>query len=229
MQRQLTYTAKQEEIRQKLAEEYEIDADDVFFLNEEDPDEPWLNANALTTIARRSSIFQTISESYEDHIAPLNQVVHQAIVIDKEGRSFGCCGVATINEHPKIDAHTLAGGRAVRAALTAAGFNPLKQGSVATLDLALSKDTQSPRPDEAQSRINDMKRIHVIAERKIYKGRRLVTPLNGGGYDRSGYREFLKDNYGVISSADFDAAKRASLINALEQLPDYDDEFANVA
>ena len=218
-----TLTPKQETIRLQLAEQFSIDSERILFLNENNPEEPWLNAEALTTIARQSGQFQAIDEGFNQYIERLNQIVHSATVVDKEGRSYTRSGVATIDESKEIDEHGLAAGRAVSAALTAAGFNPLRPGAVATLDLKLSSDSTA-KAGEAQSRSQDLRRIHKIAETKG-----LISPIPGG-WDRTKYRGLLMEKYGVNTAAGFDQLQRASLIQLLEQLPDVVvDEFADVA
>lgn len=223
MKRQ-TRTTKQEEIATRLAADYDIDAERILFLNEERPEEPWLSAEALITIARQSGNFQAIDESFDQLIEPLKQVVHRAAVFDRAGHTYTRSGVATIGERTDIDDHALAAGRAVAAALTAAGFNPLRPGSVVSLHARQSTETHA-HTDEASSRNEDLKRIHVIAERKG-----LIVQRIGGEWDRTGYRRFLEENYGVRTAAAFNATERASLINALDRLPDQVvDEFAEVA
>jgi len=215
---------QQQAVADRLAQQFDIDAERILFLNEEKPEEPWLPAESLLTIARRSGNFQTIDESFDQYIEPLSQVVHRATVIDREGMTYTRSGVATINEREEVDAHALAAGRAVGAALTAAGFNPLRPGAVVSLDLALPGGDVR-QADEAQSRNADLRRIHAIAERKG-----LILPLPGGGWDRAGYRRLLMEKFGVNTAAMFDATQRASFINILDQMPDaFADEFANVA
>lgn len=217
-----TDTVNQAAIRRELGEKFNIDPDRILFLNENKPDEPWLPAEALMTIARQSGNFQAIDETVEQFIAPLNQIVHRATVIDTAGRSYGRCGVATIGERQDIDDHALAAGRALNAALTAAGFNPLRPGASVVIDLNLPKH-ESTQADEAKARTTDLKRIHAIG---IEKG--LIQYIPGAGKDDRGYRQMLREKFGVGSAVGFDAAQRASLINHLEQLPAYD-EFAEVA
>ncbi len=212
----------QEAIRRELGEKFNIDPERILFLNDKKPEEPWLPAEALMTIARQSGEFQAIDETVEQYIAPLNQIVHRATVIKKDGTSFGRCGVATIGERQDIDDHALAAGRALAAALTAAGFNPLRPGAVVSLELNLPRQEYS-QADEAKSRTTDLKRIHAIG---IEKG--LIQFIPGAGKDDRGYRQMLKEKYGVGSAVAFDGAERASLINYMEQLPAYD-EFADVA
>lgn len=210
---------QQQSIAQELASRFDIDPDRILFLNPDKPEEPWLSAEALVTIARRSGDFQGIDEGFDQFIAPLNQVVHRATVTDKGARVFTRAGVATVGEREDIDDHALAAGRAVGAALTAAGFNPLRPGAV--VSISSHPQAGAAQGDEANSRGTDLKRIHALAEEKglIRRGR-------DGSIDRTGYRTFLLTNYNTTTAAQFDEGQRASLINALKQLPDAsDDEF----
>src|SRR5947209_19007520 len=130
-----TLSLKQQTIAEGLAVRYNIDPERIYFLNPDKTEEAWLPAESLITIARQSGDFQTIDEGFDQFIAPLNQIVHRATVITKAGNTFTRSGVATVNEREDMDDHALAAGRAVSAALTAAGFNPLRPGVVAGLDL----------------------------------------------------------------------------------------------
>lgn len=220
-----TRSAKQQTIAEGLAFKFNIDADRVLFLNPDRPEEPWLPAESLITIARQTEMFQTIDESFDQFIEPLKQVVHRAMAIDKQGRTFTRSGVATVGEREDIDDHALAAGRAVSAALTAAGFNPLRPGSLVAFGTQVNAPAQGGAADEAMMRNKDLKRIHALAAEKG-----LIVPLGAGAWDRTGYRRFLKEKYGTNTAANFDSLQRTSLINALEQLEDaVDDEFANVA
>ncbi|PYS89006.1 MAG: hypothetical protein DMF64_19060 [Acidobacteria bacterium] len=222
--KQRTLTLKQQSIAEGLAHRYGIDTESIHFLNADKPEEPWLTAESLIIIARQSAELQTIDEGFDQFIDPLLQIVHYATVVTKSGQTFRRSGVATINEREDMDAHRLAAGRAVSAVLTAAGFHPLHPGVVADLDLNKQTATAQPLGVELTTRQRDLKRIHVIAQRKG-----LLKPLQGGGYDRSGYKEFLIKKYGINTAISFDEKERASLINALEQLPDAeDDEFAGI-
>jgi hypothetical protein len=227
--RQQQRSKRQQEIAEQLAAQFYIDAARVLFLNEEKPEEPWLPAEALITIARQSGGFQAIDESYRDYIPGLNQVVHSATVVDRDGRSYTRSGVATVDEREEVSTHALAAGRAVSAALTAAGFNPLRPGAVVSAGSSQEGDT-SGQADAANSRNIDLKRIHTLAEQKG-----LIRRLPGEGVDRAGYRQLLVEKFGTNTAAGFDQAQRASLINFIEQLPDpatfadVSDEFAEVA
>lgn len=227
---------ERKKIVDQLASQYDIDPERVLFLNENKPTEAWLSADLLLQIARKEDVFQSIDEGFNQFIQPLNQVVHAATVIDKSGRSFSRCGIASIGERADVDEHQLAAGRALKAAFTAAGFDPTRGGSVVRLDTA--RASQGGRPQQSSSvssddevglRNADLKRVHAVAERKG-----LIAQLPFGGYERLKYREHLQKHYGVNSAAGFDALQRQSLINSMEMLPDADtapiiDEFENVA
>jgi hypothetical protein len=222
-----TRTNKQQSIAEKLAAQHNIDADRILFLNEQKPEEAWLPAESLITIARQSEMFLNIVEGFDQYIAELKQIVHTATVVNTAGRSFARTGVATVDEREDIDDHSLAAGRAVSAALTAAGFNPLRPGSLVAVGSQQAAQTpaSSAQADEAASRNSDLRRIHALAAEKG-----LIIPLSGGLWDRMGYRQFLKQHYQTHTAANFDPIQRASLINALERLEDADgDEFRDVA
>jgi hypothetical protein len=216
-------TITQQGVAEKLAREFDIDPERILFLNPEKPEEPWLSAEALVTIARQSGNFQAIDEGYDQFIAPLNQVVHHATVTDKEGRVYTRSGVATIGERQDIDDHALAAGRAVGAALTAAGFNPLRPGAVVSINAR--PHVGAALGEEANSRNTDLKRIHALAEEKG-----LIRRGPNDSIDRTGYRAFLLTNFNTTTAVSLDETQRASLINAIEQLPRVEeDEFAEVA
>lgn len=215
-------TVNQMTIRRQLGEQFQIDPERILFLNESKPEEAWLNAEALTTIARRSGNFQAISEGFDQFIEPLNQVVHVATVVDKIGHTFTRAGIATIGESSEVDEHELAAGRAVRATLTAAGFNPLRPGAAVTLELNLPQDAAA---DAAQVRTVDIRRIHALAEEKG-----LIQHLPSGTKDVSAYRTMLKEKFSVSTVVNLGPTERASVIHYLQQLPNSDqlaeEEFA---
>lgn len=220
-------TNKQQETAERLASEFDIDAERIYFLNEEKPDEPWLPAEALVTIARRTDNFNGIDEGFDQFIPQLNQIVHRATVTDKAGRVYTRSGVATVGERQDIDDHALAAGRAVSAALTAAGFNPLRPGSVVSSGARQQQHGGVASTDEVSSRNTDLKRIHALAEEKG-----LIRRMAGDVIDRSGYRTFLLTNFNVTTAVTLDEVQRASLINLLERLPaasQEEEEFAEVA
>lgn len=213
-------TQQQQEVVNLIASKYEIDTERILFLNENKPEEPWFPAEELMSIARQAGGFQAISEQFDQFIPNLNQVVHIATVVDAQGRTYSQSGVATMGESLRhtsevIDEHALARSRALSAALRAAGFYPLRAGSVINLELDV-KPSSSPVADETEARNRDLRQIHVLAERKglIREG------VGGGNKDMSGYRTWLTEAYGTHSAATLNPVKRKSVINALNQLPD---------
>lgn len=212
-------TQTQQSVISQLTQKFEIDEEKILFLNPNKPDEPWLSAEVLMSIARQSGGFQTIEESFDQYIPGLEQVAHTAIVVDKDGRVYKRSGVASLSETvggDKPDVHALAGSRALNAVLTAAGFHPLRAASVVPLDTKREPHTLA---DEAASRAKDLKRIHAIAERKG-----LITEGTGGVKDMSPYRSWLMEHHGTTTAANLNPIQRASVINALGQWPDIDDE-----
>lgn len=187
-----------------------------------DQDEPWIPPDLLEAIARQTGGFQAINATYDKFIPELNQVVYTGMVEDQQGRVFMRSGVATIGERPgdaEIDEHTLAKGRGLSGALTGAGFNPFKAGTVVEMSLELSPRTGGERlPDlqrdldqvteAAAVRIKDLRAIHAEAEkRQLIKGK-----------DMSGYRAWLFEKFGVHTAAHMDEQDRARVINALQQI-----------
>jgi hypothetical protein len=239
-----TFTAAQLAVIGQITSSYDIDAERIRFLNEGRPNDPWFPPDVLMSMARQSGKFQSIAERHDQFIPPpLNQVVHQATVIDDHDRLYTRSGAATVGEKlsngEEIDAHVLAGGRALSATLTAAGFHPLRAASVLNVQSPRSKvqgqaersHTQrldaglAPRvskDDAVHSRLRDLKRIHAIA---MAKG---LIRCEGGLRDLTLYRRQLAEWYeGATSAVNFDPIQRASLIQALARLPDVD-EFAEV-
>lgn len=217
-------TDRQRGIAAQLAKELNIDAERIRFLNKEKPNEPWLSPEALMTIARQSPRFKALSEDYQEFIAPLRQVVHHATFIDVDGRTFGRCGVATIDADVDIDAHVIAAGRSISAALNSGGINPLRPGAaVGTVDHLGS--LPSADGNEVLARLSDLARIHILAKEK---GLIVVGAGPNGTDDLTKYRDQLAQWFqGVRTVAGFGPDKRASLIEALSQLPD-PDEFAEL-
>lgn len=188
-------------------------------------DEPWIPPDILEAIARQSGGFQQISSIHDKYIAQLEQVLYIATVVDGQARSYTRSGAARLGEKPNgrvIDTDILAAGRALGAALTAAGFNPFRAGSV--VDFKPQPETTYSGPDypskselyqvedEASLRLKDLRQIHTIAEKKG-----LIV-----GRDLSRYRNELAREYGKRTAAGFDAPTRTSVINWLNN---YDSEF----
>lgn len=205
-------TTEQLAIAKDLATTLGIDVTNIYFLNPAKPVEPWLTAHALTTVARQSDELREVADEFVAHIPELSQIIYRGLVVDAQGRRFSRTGVATFGEK-NIDTHTLAAGRAVAAALTAAGFNPLRRGSV------VARFPERQPVDDAASRNNDLKRIHALASRAgLIHGRDFV-----------GYRNLLREYFGTDTAADFDGVKRGSLINLLEMyVVDAPSEFGEI-
>src|SRR5436853_7896891 len=89
-----TFTESQQAVVASLRTKFEIDDDQIRFLNPEKPNEPWLSAEGLMSIARQTTAFRSISERFDSFIPELMQVVHCATVVDQEGRTFERTGVA---------------------------------------------------------------------------------------------------------------------------------------
>jgi hypothetical protein len=218
-------TDRQRGVARDLAKALNIDGDRIRFLNPDKPEEPWLPPEALVTIARQSPRFKTLDEGYQEFIQQLRQVVHHATFIDVDGRTFGRCGVATIDEDADIDAHVIAAGRAISAALNTGGINPLRPGAtVAPVDLGSLPLSSSADANELIARRGDLARIHILAKQKglIIEG----AGVNGAESTKK-YKDQLEAWYGVRSAYGFSPEQRASLIEALSRLPD-PDEFAEL-
>ncbi|HYX72154.1 MAG TPA: hypothetical protein VE732_05235 [Nitrososphaera sp.] len=214
-------TPQQKEIVSQLTKQFEIDSDRILFLNPRRPEEPWLPAEELLIIARKVGGFQSIGEQFDQFIPGLNQYVHIATVIDKDGRTYSRSGIATEGEtlpntEETFDPHDLAASRALGAALRAAGFYPFRAGSVIDLNLKLSRPS-NPVEAEAESRNADLAAIHIEAEKKG-----LIVEGVGGRKDISGYKNWLFENWGVTSAGALNPVERQSAIAALKQMPNVD-------
>jgi hypothetical protein len=214
----VTRTPDQQAIALRLSSRYGIEAERVFFPDPTDPTKPWLGADELTHIARQSERFQEIATTFDTFIVGLNQIVHKARVIDREGRSYERVGIATLGEKLRgvnADEHQLAGSRAVVAALNTAGFNPLRLSKV--------EGGIKPTPtgtavigyaDDPNGQFSQQRQIHGLAEKLG-----LILPGRAGvKRDRSRYKTFLMENYGVESTAGMNESERASVIAALTQM-----------
>lgn len=215
-------TSGQLSVIEQLTANFDIDAERILFLNPRDPNDPWIPPDELESIARQAGGFQSINIDYDNYVEQLKQVVFKATVVDDQGRIFGRPGVATIGEKTpvgEIDVQILAAGRALNAALKAAGFHPLKSGSVVSLDdrratrqnqqLSTEQREQQAATDAAVSRRDDLKLIHAIAEEK-----NLIIRGNGFKNDKP-YRDWLFRNFSVSTAVELNAAERASVINQL--------------
>lgn len=206
------------QIAVEIAQQYGLDPARILFLNPRKPTEPWLPPELLLTVARKTVNFRSIEHRYSDFIPELEQIIYTATVIDEQGRSFTSPGVATLREKTpggeSINEHALAGGRALSAALNAAGYNPLKPGSEKPFKSAIALVNNDRAVTEAGQRHKDLGRIHILGEQAG-----LITGTVGlGTLNNLRYREWLKENFQVGSAGELDAVGRASVINALEQL-----------
>ena len=203
---------EQNQIANFIASRFGIDSDRVFFINDRNPLEPWIPPDQLIVCARKDGRFRAIEERYDQFIGPRKQVVHEAMVIDQEGRSYKRSGVATIGERKDFDEHTLAAGRALSAALTAAGFNPVKQKPFKPVATYAEGEPQGvPIDDDVEQRNKDLARIHILAKQAGY-----IT--DDAAPADTKYRKYLREHYKVGSALLLDQTGRASLINALQQI-----------
>jgi hypothetical protein len=212
-------TPGQEAVIQTLTNRFEIDEERILFLNPARPEEPWIPPEELMSIARQAGGFKSIGVTFDQFIQGLNQVAYTANVTDAQDRIYVMPGVATVGEkHPVsgevLDEHSLARGRAVSAALRAAGFYPLKAGSTIDLNLKLS-NSNNPVALAAEQRNSDLAQIHLLAAQKG-----LIREGVGGRKELSGYKNWLFENWGIDSAGALNTAERQSAINALKQMPD---------
>lgn len=195
--------------------------------------EPWIPPDILQAIANEIDRFTYTAVKFDKYIRELEQCIWMATVIDDQGKTFDRPGVATIGEASgaeetdglNIDAHLLAQGRALQAALGAAGFHPFKPGYRVKANEGVPSHTgQLPtereielqrKADESALRGKDLRQIHALAEECG-----LII-----GNDRRNYRRWLKANYGVETAALMTAGERASVINALSQITATDDAY----
>jgi hypothetical protein len=216
-------TAAQKQSLNFLQTNFGLSDDDlnrcIFF--RKDDNQPWIPPEILEAIARKTGKFQSINAVFDQYVEPLEQIIFTASVTDEHGRVYMRSGVATMREKPsgvEIDTPTLARGRALSAALTAAGYNPFKAGSVVEIGRPNFPSHSGGRlsdrelklheiEDEAALRRKDLKQIHAIAE-----GTGLIV-----GDEMKAYRNWLFHNFGVRSAATLDAEARAQVINKLHE------------
>ncbi|GEM_PF-3153909 len=206
---------KREDIFFQLAK-FGINRNEVLFLNEKDPTEPWLSSDLLMSIARQAGGFKTTSVTFDKFVPERQQVIYTALVEDECGRQCIRSGAATEGENAEIDADTLAQSRGMKAALTGAGFNPFKAGSVVSISdkdafkkLSNDKLAKHESAEEAALRVKDLKQIHAIATAK-----RLVN-YQQGFKDDSEYRSWLFENFKIESAVEANRQLRAQIINQL--------------
>lgn len=189
-------------------------------------DEPWIPPDLLQSIALQIGSFTYVGISFNQYVRELEQQIWNAKVIDADGRTFERCGVATIGEEHggevgdevvSLDTHALAQGRALQAALSAAGFHPFKAGFRSAYptrpalspaeDERLSEEEIElhKRADASELRGKDLRQIHALAEECG-----LII-----GKDQRSYRAWLAKEFRSATAATLNAAQRASVINAL--------------
>ncbi|MGH9942461.1 MAG: hypothetical protein ACRD9R_08915 [Pyrinomonadaceae bacterium] len=218
-----TLNNQQQSIVAELQRKFDLDPEQVLFLNPNRPDEPWLSAEALMSVARQSGGFQSTIVNFDQHVAGLNQVIHVATVIDKEGRTYSRSGVATVGEKlpdgGSAGEHGLAASRALGSALRAAGFDPFKAGSVVQIDLKRNSDSTPATGRELIAaevmRSKNLSTIHILAEQKG-----LIRNGPGGRREMAVYRSWLLENFGADTAALLNEREFLQAINALRQMPE---------
>ena len=210
---------------EELAEQYGIDSERILFLNEERPLEPWFPAEELMSIARQSGGFQSIEETFTEWVPGLNHVIHQAVVIDGQGRSYKRSGVATMGEEAESgpDEHQLAASRAISAVLRAAGFHPLKSGAVVAAQTAGARQVRvqlevgqrevGQQEGGKAERSNSIAQIHLLAEKAG-----LIIYRAGEKKEMSDYRAWLLETFDTETAASLDEKQRAQAVHELRRL-----------
>jgi hypothetical protein len=216
--------AERTSIADAIARQYGIDSERVYFLSERKPLDPWIPPDQLMTITRQVGGFQRIEEQFDTFIAALNQIVHRAVVIDEQGRAFVRSGVATLGEKTpagvELDEHQLAGGRALSAAITAAGCNPFKTNANKPGKPSIEMADDLPEQDGPYQREADLALIHQLAE-----DAGLIFPdEESGRRNVEQYRRWVRETCkgmglgdNVTSVARLDQKQRACIIAALRQ------------
>jgi hypothetical protein len=197
----------------ELAERFGIDKDRILFFNEADPLDPWFPPDELLSIARREQSFLEIDISFHQWVPGLDLVCYQATVINNENRIFKMTGVAKMGEARPggPDEHTIATGRALGAVLRAAGFHPLKSGSV--VGTVASQPPSITYADEATIRTNQLAQIHILAEKAG-----MILEGTGDRKDMSRYRAWLTEIFGTPTAAALTETERAQAIAELRSL-----------
>jgi hypothetical protein len=207
----------------------DADLERVLFFSDR-PDDPWIPPDLLESIARQHGGYQEISLRFDQYIDALGLILYQAVVVDEQGRRYARSGAASLGEKPagrEIDPQTLAGGRALGAALRAAGFDPFRAGSVVSLERHRQPSYSPPlspqelelqrKEDEAQLRSKDLRQIHALAEQKG-----LIV-----GKDMSRYRAFLLDKFGTVTAGILNHTERQAVIAAINNYG-FEDYLATV-
>ncbi len=204
MQKQIK-TQKQQEIVSNLVNQFGIDGERILFLNSRDENDPWIPPSVLEQIARQMEGYRSSSVQHDKFIPQTSQTVYLATVTDSLDRVFTRSGVATVGEInnvlDEIDTDYLAMGRALSAALNAAGFNPVK--AIKTVNFR--DEAENERRLRPILRTKDLKQIHAMATEKGLMF----------GDDKTAYRAWLFENFGVRTAAILDAQTRSRVINLL--------------
>lgn len=217
-------TEKQQEIISNLVDQFGIDGERILFLNSRNPNEPWIPPTILEQIALQMEGYRSSSVEHDKFIRETSQVVYVATVTDAKERVFTRSGVATVGEvneslSSEIDVEYLASGRALSAALRAAGFDPIKAQKTVNFDDEAAYEnlpkTQYQVESEAMQRTKDLRQIHALAEEKG-----LIV-----GKKDTNYRIWLTQNFGVKTSAILSESERAQVINKLRF---YADDYSDV-
>ena len=221
-------TLEQLQVRGEYANRFSIPTHWILFLNDREPLEPWFNPKALLAIARQAPEIQTVSGRFDKYVEPLKRIFFLGTVILANGRSYEMTGWSTVGEHlfdarDDIDEFSLAQGRAMHAAMEAAGVNPSKPASLVSLmkprPPVVNDEDEEMNPDEAAQRGKDVARIHVLAEALG------LIKSEGGMRNKYEYRiwlqRFSKDAFGltsVTSSTALSRGQRQLVISELQRL-----------
>jgi len=213
----------------ELQQVYGINPNDVLRLD----GKPWLSSEQLATIARKAGGFVSIDVDFKEYVPDLKQVLWVASLIDNEGRTYRRTGVATIGEKlpsgQDVSPNDLAASRALRSALTMAGYDVFKGGTVVNLSPEVAKRLANYKPQPSDIRFvqepnevvqvpdwpglrrNFLAELHALAQEVG-----LITIGEDNKPNLSAYRDWLLEEFDVNSSASFDEAEFAQAINKLK-------------
>jgi len=214
---------EQAKIADTIAQQFDIDRERIYFLNERKPLEFWVPPDQTLKAARQVGGFKRVEELEASFIPPpLNQIIHRALVENNDGVQFVRIGVATIGSKTpqgvEMDPHQLAGGHPILAALTDAGCNPFKvtpakRPSIASVEAVGDSDDDSP-----YQRDRDLAAIHALAEQCDM----VFWDQGAGRKNDKRYRAFIKEiakemglGENVTSVVRFNQQQRATVIEAL--------------
>lgn len=208
-----TLSSDQERKARDLAEKYGIDKDRILFFNSSDPLDPWIAPDELLSIARREEAFLEIEVTFHQWVPGLDLICYMATVINNDNRIFKLTGAAKMGEARPggPDEHTIASGRALGAALRAAGFHPLKSGSV--VGNSPQAGSSISYADEARIRTNQLAQIHLLAEKAG-----LILGVPGQRKDMTRYRAWLTEGFGTDTAAVLTEPERTQVITELRAL-----------